>query len=85
MDNINYLLKELEGMGTEQLWPIADSVGEHSSVDGWGAMLQAGKLKVWVPKRLLIFFNEPILSSCTMALGFTEPLTEMSTRRNFWG
>jgi hypothetical protein len=30
------------------------------------------------------FFNLPIPSTCTVALGFTQSLTEMSTRRSFW-
>jgi hypothetical protein len=31
------------------------------------------------------FFNWPNPSSCTVALGLTQPLTEMSTRQSFWG
>jgi hypothetical protein len=50
------------------------------SVVGWGTMLQAGRLWARVPMRLLDFFNWPNPSSCTMALGSTQPLTEMSTR-----
>jgi hypothetical protein len=42
-------------------------------------MLQAGRLRVRVPMRW-IFFNWPNPSSRTMALGSTQPLTEMSTR-----
>jgi hypothetical protein len=44
-------------------------------------MLQAGRLRVRVLMRSLNFFNLPNPSSCTMALGFTQPLTETSTRR----
>jgi hypothetical protein len=40
-------------------------------------------LRVGVPIRSLNFFNLPNLSSCTMALGLTQPLTEMSTRKCF--
>jgi hypothetical protein len=43
-------------------------------------MLQAGRSRVQVPMRSLDFFNLPNTSSCTMALGSTQPLTEMSTR-----
>jgi hypothetical protein len=43
-------------------------------------MLQAGRSRVRVPKRW-IFFNLPNPSSRTMALGSTQPLTEMSTRK----
>jgi hypothetical protein len=41
-------------------------------------MLQAGKSLVRVPDEV-DFFNLPNPSSCTMALGSTQPLTEMST------
>jgi hypothetical protein len=42
-------------------------------------MLQAGRPLVRVPDEV-DFFNLPNPSSCTMALGSTQPLTEMSTR-----
>jgi hypothetical protein len=41
--------------------------------------LQAGRSRDRVPMRW-IFFNWPNPSSCNMALGWTQPLTEMSTR-----
>jgi hypothetical protein len=47
-------------------------------------MLQAGRSRVSIPMRSLNFFNLPDLSSRTMALGSTQPQTEMSTR-NFPG
>jgi hypothetical protein len=44
-------------------------------------MLQAGRSRVRVPMRSLIFFfNLPNPSSRNMTLGSTQPLTEMSTR-----
>jgi hypothetical protein len=43
-------------------------------------MLQAGRSRVWFPMRSLDFSNWPKPSSRTMALGLTQPLTEMSTR-----
>jgi hypothetical protein len=43
-------------------------------------MLQAGKSRDRVPMRWILFFNLPNPSSRTMALGSTQPLTEMSTR-----
>jgi hypothetical protein len=46
-------------------------------------MLQAGTLPVRVPD-VVDFFNLPNPFSCTMALGSTQHLTEMSTR-NFPG
>jgi hypothetical protein len=42
-------------------------------------MLQAGRSPVRVPDEV-DFFNLPNPSSHTMALGLTQPLTEMSTR-----
>jgi hypothetical protein len=33
-----------------------------------------------IPDKFIGFFNGPNPSSCTMALGLTEPVTEMSTR-----
>jgi hypothetical protein len=42
-------------------------------------MLQAGRSLVRVPDEV-DFFNLPNPSSRTMALGLTQPLTEMSTR-----
>jgi hypothetical protein len=48
-------------------------------------MLQAGRLWVQVQEKSLNFFTLLNPSSCTMALGFTQLLTEMNTRRSFWG
>jgi hypothetical protein len=42
-------------------------------------MLQAGTSRVRVPDEV-DFFNMPNTSSHTMALGSTQPLTEISTR-----
>jgi hypothetical protein len=54
--------------------------GVHSSIEGWGTMLKAGRSWVRFPMRYLDFINLPNPSSHTMALGSTHPLTEMSTR-----
>jgi hypothetical protein len=43
-------------------------------------MLHVGRLLVRVPDEV-DFFNLPNPSSCTVALGLTQPLTEMSTRK----
>jgi hypothetical protein len=43
-------------------------------------MLQAGRSRVRVPMRSLKFFNLPNPCSRTMALGSTQPLTDMSMR-----
>jgi hypothetical protein len=49
------------------------------SVVGWGTMLQAGRSPVQVPSEVDLF-RLPNSSSRTMALGLTQPLTNMSTR-----
>jgi hypothetical protein len=43
-------------------------------------MLQAGRPRVRVSIRSSDFFNLPNLPSRTMALGWTQTITEMSTR-----
>jgi hypothetical protein len=43
------------------------------------ALLEAGRSPVRVPDKVVIF-NLPNPSSSTMALGWTQPLTEMTTR-----
>jgi hypothetical protein len=53
--------------------------GARGSVVGWGTMLQAGRSPVRVPDEV-DFFNLPNPSSHIMALGSTQPLTEMSTK-----
>jgi hypothetical protein len=47
-----------------------------ASVVGWGTMLQTGSN----PEEVIGFFNWPNPSSRNMALGSTQPSTEMSTR-----
>jgi hypothetical protein len=54
--------------------------GAHNSAVGWGAMLQTGRSWVFIPEGVIGLFNLPNPSSRTMALGSTQPLTEMSTR-----
>jgi hypothetical protein len=51
-------------------------------------MLQAGRSQDRVLMRWIFFSNLPNPSGCTMALGSTQPLTEMSTRnleKETWG
>jgi hypothetical protein len=54
-------------------------IGASGSVIGWGTMLQARRSRDRVPMRW-IFFNLPNPSSRNMALGSTQPLTEICTR-----
>ena len=49
---------------------------------GWGTMLQAWRSRVRFPMVSLKFFIDIV---CIMALGLTQPLTEMSTRNISWG
>jgi hypothetical protein len=49
------------------------------SVVGSGTMLQAGRSRVRIPMSL-DFFISPNPSSRTMVRGWTQPVTEMSTR-----
>jgi hypothetical protein len=58
--------------------------GARGSVDGCGAVLQARKSRVQVQVRLLHFFQLANPFSRTMALEFTQPVTEMSTKRYSW-
>jgi hypothetical protein len=52
-------------------------LGGCDSIIGRGTVLQAGRSPVQVPDKV-DFFNLPNPSSCTVALGSTHPLTEMS-------
>jgi hypothetical protein len=54
--------------------------GAPGSVVGRGTMLQAGRSWVRFPMRSWNFFNLPNPFSRTVALGSTQPLTEMSNR-----
>jgi hypothetical protein len=51
--------------------------GAHGSIVGWGTLLQAGRSPVRVLDEV-DFFNLPNPSSHTMALGSTQPLTEVN-------
>jgi hypothetical protein len=47
---------------------------------GCGNMLQAANDADLIPDEVIGIFSQPNPSSHTMALGSTQPLTEMSTR-----
>jgi hypothetical protein len=53
------------------------------SVVTLGTTVEAGRLRIRVP--VIGFFNLPNPSSRIMALGSTQPLTEMSTRNILGG
>jgi hypothetical protein len=58
---------------------IMAMAGAYDSVVGLGTMLQNRRSWVQFPMMSLNCFNLRIPSSGTMALGLTQPLTEMST------
>ena len=51
---------------------------------GWGSALQVGRSRVRFPIVSLEFFID-IIFLATMALGLTQPLTEINTRNISWG
>ena len=58
--------------------------GARGSAFGWSTVLQVGRSRVRFPMVSVEFFIENP-SGRTMALGLTQPLTEMSTRNFFLG
>jgi len=52
---------------------------------GWGTALQAIRPRVLFPMVSLEFFIDIILPAVLWHLGFTQPVTEMSTRNISWG
>jgi hypothetical protein len=62
------------------MFSFEDPKGARGSVVDWVTMLQARRSQVWFPMLSLDFFDLPNPSSCTMVLGLTQPLTEISTR-----
>jgi len=59
--------------------------GVRGGAVGWGTALQAGRSRVQFPMVSLDFFHWHNPAGRTMALGLTQPLTEMSTRNVSWG
>jgi hypothetical protein len=62
-------------------------LGARSSVVGWGAMLQAGRLRVRAPMRSLSFLQFTLTSSRSMALELTRALNRNEYQQIFlvWG
>jgi hypothetical protein len=58
-------------------------MGACSNVVGWG--ITSRKVAVSSPDEVIGFFSWPNPSSRIMALGLTQPVTEMSTRNLPWG
>jgi hypothetical protein len=59
-------------------WRLWEVLGVRGGTVGWGTALHAGRSRVGICR-----WHNP---SCrSMALGWTQPLKEMSTRAVFWG
>jgi hypothetical protein len=52
---------------------------------GSGTALQTARSRVRFPMVSLEFFIDIILPAALWPLGWTQPLTEMSTRNIYWG
>ena len=63
------------------LKPLLCFPGARGGAVGWGTALQAGRSRV----RFIGFLHWHNPSGRTMALGSTQPLTEISTRNVSWG
>ena len=59
-------------------------MGARGGAVGWGTALQAGKVAGSIPDGVIGIFHCHNPSGCTMALGLTQPLTEMSTMNISW-
>jgi hypothetical protein len=64
--------------------PILTRIGAFRDTR-WGTALQTGRSRVRFRTESLEFFSDLILSGHIVALGSTQPLTEMSTRSLSWG
>jgi hypothetical protein len=71
---IHYSLPNHATLYVFSYWLSLFLIGARGSVVGWGTMLQVERSRVRVPMR---WISHP--TSSTMALGSTQPLTEMST------
>jgi hypothetical protein len=62
------------------------SLGARGGVVGWGTMYATSRKAAGsIPNQAIEYFNWTNLSSRTMTLGSTQPLTEMSTRNLLGG
>jgi len=59
-------------------------MGARGGAVGWGTALQAGKVAGSIPDGVTGIFHWHSPSGSTMALGLTQPLTEMSTMNISW-
>jgi hypothetical protein len=58
--------------------------GARGSVVGWGTMLQAGRLRVRFPMKLLDFFNRPNPARRSMALGVNSTSIRNEYQESSW-
>jgi len=59
-------------------------MGARGSAAGWGTVLQATSYEGLIPDGVIRIFHWRNPSGRTMALGSTQPLTEMGTRNIYW-
>ena len=59
--------------------------GARGSAVGWGSALQARQVAGSIPDGVIGIFHWHNPSDHAMAVGFIQPLTEMSTRNISWG
>jgi hypothetical protein len=60
-------------------------LGARGGAVGWGTEVQTGRSRVRFPMVSVDFFHWHNPVGRTVALGSTQPLTEMSTRNISWG
>ena len=63
----------------------ASALGDRGGAVGWGTALQVRRSRVSIPDGVIGIFHWHNPSGRTMALGSTQPLTEMSTANISWG
>jgi hypothetical protein len=79
--NFTYLQKKLYVFNNIYIFRL----GARGGVVGWGTTLQTGKVAGSIPNGVTGNFQWHNPSGRTMALGSTQPVTEMSTRCILWG
>ena len=83
----NYPTKQLKNRRSEIIFILTKTDWWHAAgcAVGWGTALQAERSRGPFPDGVIGIFHWHNPSGCTMALGLTQPLTQMSTRNISWG
>jgi hypothetical protein len=77
-------LRMLQLPSDKEIRPVCSYRGGRGGAVGWGTALQTGRSRIRFPIMSVDFFTIDFVGR-TMALGSTQPLTEMSTRNIPWG